>query len=217
MWSAIPLMFPGITILRCYFHWAQTVWRSVQELGLQDAYNSDDKIHKYICKLLSLPYLPAEHTTPSSQHFKRKQQLSPSKLINYINSTCMNSSVWPITSWSVFGCYTRTNNNVEGWHLRMNKAKRGQLSFYMLLCLFHYEAKTVNLQVHLVSENKLTHLEHKKSIAKHRLLSSISGMTTQIVRKQQISFSKLVQNMFNLQINWSFREKTSVKRESNPK
>ena len=53
-----PLVFPGVAILGCCFHWTQAVWRKVQELGLQVAYNSDDKTHKYIKKLLALPYIP---------------------------------------------------------------------------------------------------------------------------------------------------------------
>ena len=82
---------------------------------------------------------------------------------HYISTTWLSSSIWPITSWSVFGRYTRTNNNVEGWHFRMNiKAKKGQLSFYMLLCLLYAEAMTVKLQVHLVTENKLSRIECRK-------------------------------------------------------
>ena len=43
-----------------------------------------------------------------------------------------------------------------------NKAKKGQLSFYMLLWLLHDEARTVKLQVNLVSDNKLTCKDHIK-------------------------------------------------------
>ena len=50
----------------------------------------------------------------------------------------------------------------------------------MLLPLLHEEAKTVYFQVYLVSENKLTCLEHKK-YHKYRLLSSVSRMTTQMI------------------------------------
>ena len=134
-------MFPGVAILGCYFHWAQAVWRKVQELGLTNAYRQDNKTHRYICKLLSLPYLPAEHIIPvftAHQHKAVTTQLQ--KLTDYIYNTWLQSPHWPVTSWSVFGCYTRTNNNVEDWHYRLNnKAKKGQLSFYVLLQLLHEE------------------------------------------------------------------------------
>ena len=61
MWGALPLLFPTVTILCYYFHWVQAVWRKVQEFGIQVAYNSNDTTHKYICRLLPLPYLPIEH------------------------------------------------------------------------------------------------------------------------------------------------------------
>ena len=135
--ESLLLMFPCVSILGCYFHWAQVVWKRVQELGLQAVYNTDDKTHEYIHKLLSVPYLPAEHISTIFTVLQEKAVTEALKeLSTYINSTWINSSVWPITSWSVFGCYTRTNSDVEGWHLRMNNnSKRGQLSFYMLLHL----------------------------------------------------------------------------------
>ena len=42
------------------------------------------------------------------------------------------------------------------------KAKKGQLSFYMLLCLLYAEAMTVKLQVCLDTENKLSRIECRK-------------------------------------------------------
>ena len=118
-------------------HWSQAVWRKVQALGLQAAYNSDNNTYKFIHKLLSLPYLPAEHISTIFRKLQHKAVTEPLQdLTTYIETTWLNNSLWPTTSWSVFNCITRTNNDVEGWHHGMNKkAKKGQLSFYMLLHL----------------------------------------------------------------------------------
>ena len=120
--------------------------------------NSDDKTHKYIKKLLAVPYLPAEHINTVFIALQEKAVTEPpQELTTYISNTWLNSSIWPITSRSVFGHYTRTKNDVEGWHLIMNnKAKKGQLSFYILIRLLHEEAATDFLQVWLVSESKLS-------------------------------------------------------------
>ena len=60
-------------------------------------------------------------------------------------------------SWSVFGRAICTNNYVEGWHHNLNqKAKKGQLPFYLLVHLLHEETKWINIQVCLVLENKIT-------------------------------------------------------------
>jgi hypothetical protein len=45
-------------------------------------------------------------------------------LTKYIEKTWITSSVWPVHSWSVFMRPTRTNNDVEGWHHRLNKDKK---------------------------------------------------------------------------------------------
>ena len=54
----------------------------------------------------------------------------------------------------------RTNNNVEGWHLKLNqKAARGQVQFYLLIDLLHQEAKFVEAQAKLVRDEQLTRIQ----------------------------------------------------------
>jgi len=68
-----------------------------------------------------------------------------------------------VESLSVFGRYTRTNNDVEGWHFRLNrKARKSQLPFYLLIKLLHDEAIQVDITCQLVSENKLSRRERQK-------------------------------------------------------
>ena len=57
----------------------------------------------------------------------------------------------------------RTNNDIEGWHNRMNQraSSRHQLQFYLLVKLLHSEAILVELQVELVSQAKLTRIQRK--------------------------------------------------------
>ena len=161
MWQAVAEMFPTVTRLGCFFHWSQAIWHKVQELGLQPAYTSDENTHTYIRKLLSLPYLPAEHIAPIFEKLQEKAVTQPlQELTNYIASTWLGNPLWPSLSWSVFGIVICTNNDVEGWHHHLNqKAKKGQLPFYLLVHLLHEETKWINIQVHLVLENKITRRE----------------------------------------------------------
>ena len=58
----------------------------------------------------------------------------------------------------------RTNNDVEGWHRRLNgHAKKGQLPFYVLVALPHEEArfKLVSPEVHLVKEARLQRYQRR--------------------------------------------------------
>ena len=61
LWQAIPHVYPGVLIRGCSFHWAQCIWRKIQDIGLAPAYKNDVATHKLCRKFLALPYLP--HTS----------------------------------------------------------------------------------------------------------------------------------------------------------
>ena len=124
---------------------------------------------------MSLPYLPAAHFQPIFNKLQQKAATPPLlELTSYIETTWLNSTVGSMRSCSVFGYHTRTNSDVEGWHHCLNKkTRKGQLPFYVLIPLLHEEAKQVSIQVHLVSESKLTCQEclkysnNQSSVFKH--------------------------------------------------
>ncbi|KAJ8310410.1 hypothetical protein KUTeg_012275 [Tegillarca granosa] len=61
LWLALKERFPRFPVQGCVFHWAQSVFRKVQEHGLQAAYNQRDSIYKFLRQIMSLPFLPPEH------------------------------------------------------------------------------------------------------------------------------------------------------------
>ena len=110
MWQALCKVLPTVRIHGCFFHWTQAVWRKVQVLGLQVAYSNDNATYQYIRKLLSLPYLPAEHIQPIFTKLQEKAATPPlQELTNYIQTTWLSNPLWPTRAWSAFGCHTRTN------------------------------------------------------------------------------------------------------------
>jgi len=55
------------------------------------------------------------------------------------------------------------NNDVEGWHNRLNhRSRRGQLDIYQLAPLLHQEAEFVSVQASLVSDAKLRRHQRKE-------------------------------------------------------
>ena len=128
----------------------------------------------HISVILSLPYLPPEHIDPIFEKLQEKAVTQPlQELTSYIASTWLGNPLWPSLSWSVFERVIHTNNDVEGWHHRLNqKTKKGQLPFYLLVHLLHEETKWINIQVRLVLENKITHREERQyRMAQSRVLS----------------------------------------------
>jgi len=76
----------------------------------------------------------------------------------------------------VFWQPVRTNNDVEGFHCRLNeKASHGQLNLYKLVQLLHAEALLVNVNLRLLSEGHALHLQRKSFAALHSRLTKYWG------------------------------------------
>lgn len=76
----------------------------------------------------------------------------------------MTSTMWPTESWSVFVRPTRTNNDVEGWHNRLNtshKTGSGNKGRYTLAPLLHEESDCLPLNAQFISEGKLKKIQKK--------------------------------------------------------
>ena len=56
--SAIQSEFPGTTLHGCFFHFCQSLWRKIEELGMTTVYGQNPSIKKVIRKIMSLGYLP---------------------------------------------------------------------------------------------------------------------------------------------------------------
>lgn len=114
-------------------------------------------MYHVVRQLLALPYLPASHIAQAFSYVRRHSDdadLEP--LFEYVRRTWIESEQWPPASWSVYRETVRTNNDVEGWHRRLNnKATRGQVQFYLLVPMLHREASLLPVQVKLVNEKKL--------------------------------------------------------------
>ena len=141
-------------------------------------------------KLLALPLLPAEHITPTFDRLSNKNSNELlSRLFDYVAHTWIGSSICPPHKWSVYKETVRTNNDVEGWHRRLNcLSRRGQQPFYMLVDNLHSEAKFVSVQTKLVEEHKLHRYQR----------STYAGIQCQLhdlweaYEQRQISISKLL-------------------------
>lgn len=165
LWKGIRSIFNDPMIKGCAYHFTQALWRKVQELGLQTLYCRRDNVYKIVKKVLALPFLPHEDIEEAFCELSGKVGvIGPVReFMDYVRETWLTHRIWKVENWSVFGRSIRTNNDVEGWHHKLNKsAKKGNLPFYLLINLLYLEAKEIPNQVKLVKEGKLKRRQRKQ-------------------------------------------------------
>lgn len=158
MWNAVRNVYPSVHLHGCTFHWAQAMWRKVQQVGLATSYMERGPVYDFISQLFALPYLPKRHIRPAFETLQERSQLcEPTReLTDYLSQTWLHNTVWSVGNWCAFRRLVRTNNDVEGWHRRINtSANKHNISIYLLIPLLHKEAMMVNLQLQLVAEQSL--------------------------------------------------------------
>ena len=113
---------------------------------------------------MALPFLPATEIRGIFQQLERQAGDRLRAFTGYVRDTWVDSTMWPPSAWSVFEQAIRTNNDVEGWHLGLNKraAGKSQLPLYIMIQLLHREARLTSLHIRLVSERKLRRIQRKK-------------------------------------------------------
>ena len=96
--------------------------------------------------------------------------------LDYVQRTWLDSTVWPPSAWSAFKQPAQTNNDVEGWHTRLNSRanhSRLNMTLYQLLYLLHDEAILVNIGLRLLSDAGTSRLQRKKYTRLHSRLSTM--------------------------------------------
>ena len=114
---------------------------------------------------MALPFLPVEHIEEAFRQMTASSTTVDERLtglITYVADTWVSSRLWSPKAWSAYRCSVRTNNDVEGWHNRLNrKTRRGHLDIYQLASLLFSEAQFVDVQARLVSEARLCRYQKK--------------------------------------------------------
>ncbi|XP_052268620.1 uncharacterized protein LOC127869999 [Dreissena polymorpha] len=141
--------FSGVTIKGCVFHWTQAVWRKVQDLGLVTTYRRRQALYNYMRQLMALPFLPAAHIRETFAALRdRANTPQLDSLVTYMDRQWLQHVLFNPENWSIFRRSVRTNNDVEGWHHKLNTTVRyGGCSIYVLVPTLMTEAEIVAIAV----------------------------------------------------------------------
>ena len=128
-------------------------------------------------RLMALPLLPAAHVEPVFRELQQPyadDSSAVADLLQYMEQTWIVNSMWSPATISVFQQQVRTNNDLEGWHRRLNNvARRANVPFYLLVRLLHSEAQTVTLQLHLLSDGLVLRRTSKRYTKLNARLTSL--------------------------------------------
>lgn len=123
---AVENELPNAEVNACYFHFAQSLWRRVQLVGLAAAYLQHRSVRMAIRKITALAFLPLLlvrqnlNVFLASRQWQRIRQRYPAveDFMNYFQRTYMTANGnFPPSLRNVFdrSISTRTNNVMEGW------------------------------------------------------------------------------------------------------
>ncbi|CAC5367743.1 unnamed protein product [Mytilus coruscus] len=136
------------------------------------AYKHQQSVHTFIRQLMALPFLPTTHirdTFTSLQNRANTPQLRD--LVAYMDRQWFNNGVIQIADWCIFKRSVRTNNDVEGWHSRLNSAaKHGGVPFYTLVPDLMKEAEVVDVSVR--SDNLERDVHHRYTVLEQKIQTS---------------------------------------------
>ena len=129
---------PNLQILGCFFHFCQCIFRQVKNIGLQAAYNNPYSTLRYcLRKVMALVFLPLNLVLGTYEDLGNEmfyvvqgdnvdQLPALDTLVEYIEGNWMRIDIIPL--WNInfpnmedvddAGMH-RTNNDLEGYHLRL--------------------------------------------------------------------------------------------------
>jgi hypothetical protein len=178
VWKTIGELFPGVKMLGCGFHWTQALFRKIKQLGLIPEYRKDLSLRIHLKRFMSLHLIPHSSIPKVFKILKAKTASFPNvtplltKFVDYVERNWIASTKWPPASWSQFKQFLRTNNDVEGWHSRLNSrtgASAG-MNFYTLIPLLYDEIALVPMQVAMLCQNQILRERRPQSKCVHNAL-----------------------------------------------
>ena len=139
-------------------------------------YKENEEIRKFIRKLFALPFLPPRDMRFGLTILMESEEANMADvkildLLHYVKKQWFRNSVWKPQDICAYRRLVRTNNDVEGYHRRLNqRVELDHPPVYKLLEVLWKEAMFVVLTAKLVSSGAVRMERKKKSTEKQARL-----------------------------------------------
>ncbi|XP_068219196.1 uncharacterized protein [Palaemon carinicauda] len=150
-----------VTVHFCFFHFCQTTWRKIQQLGLVTHYNNDTDFSLFCRKVNALAFLLIDGVPRGMQCLKQEVPENALPFIEYIDNTFVNGMqrrngrrskpLFSVHGWNVYELTiagnARTINSVEAWHRRFGVLVRSHSNLYNVLDALRRAEKIVKTRI----------------------------------------------------------------------
>lgn len=138
-YNAMLTVFPKVKTKGCYYHFRNSIWRKCKNLQLV----KNKSTRRIIALCAVLPLLPRDKIESGWSYIQEFVDVNDKKmcsLVSYMNKFWMKDNNF-IDSWCVFGELHRTNNFIEGWHVKINnECRRKKATLLKILKVFKDDA-----------------------------------------------------------------------------
>lgn len=148
--SVISNLFPDAELHGCNYHFNQSIWRKVQDVGLSVEYKTDSDIRNHIRKCASLAFIDLAEQDDA---WLTIMEDCPSnnkivKFNDYFLEQWLDNPNVPREMWNCSSVRDRTNNLVEGWNSQFNKlVNKKQPNFHLLVKTLREDAARSILKI----------------------------------------------------------------------
>ena len=149
-------------------------------------------------KLMCLAYLPASFI--KQKFYQIKDELLEKNLyidlLEYVESTYIESSIWKPENWSVYQLIVHTNNHVESWHTRINQNLKTNENLFRLITELHRETNLIEVYEDMLVENKMKNNQKTK----YKDLQDIIFNLWEKFEERELSLDGLLNGLIDLNI-----------------
>lgn len=137
----------------CFFHFAQCIYRKVNDMGLANKYKSDKEFKLKIKMFIALGLTPSANRSiylNELHTFLCSEENFDEHVMQFYNSyflpNWINKKSWILWDWYLKE--NRTNNNVESWHSSLQRVMQSaHLPFFKFILILKGEYENIAIKI----------------------------------------------------------------------